>query len=51
MFNNEDWFALMAMINFTLNISNQKKNEQEIERQKRIETKLDKLLEMLQNEQ
>ena len=44
------WFALMTLINFELNTSNLKRNEEETARQKRIEAKLDKLLEMLQNE-
>ena len=43
------WFALMTMINFQLNMDNHKRNEEEVARQKRIEEKLDKLLEMLQD--
>ena len=50
MFSNEEWFALMTMINFQLNMDNYERNKQEIERQKRIEGKLDELLEILQNE-
>ena len=45
-----DWFAMMTMINFKLNMENHSRNEEEVERQKRIENKLDKLLEMLGNE-
>ena len=44
------WFALMTLINFQLNMDNHTRNEEEVERQKRIEQKIDKLLEMLQNE-
>lgn len=44
------WFEMMTMINFQLNIDNHTRNEEEVERQKRIENKLDKLLELFNNE-
>ena len=43
------WFALMSLINFQLNTANHERNIEETERQKRIEQKLDKLLEMLED--
>ena len=43
------WFVLMTLINFDINMSNFNRNQEETERQKRIEKKLDKLLEMLNN--
>lgn len=45
-----EWFAMMTMINFKLNMDNHSRNQEEVERQKRIESKLDKLLEKLDNE-
>lgn len=44
------WFALVALFNTTLGLSNIEKNTEQEERQKRIEDKLDKLLEILKNE-
>lgn len=51
--NNNDFtwfFIVMTLFNSNLGISNLGKNEEQEERQKRIEQKLDKLLEILDNE-
>lgn len=50
--NNTDfnwWFAMVALFNTSLGLSNMEKNTEQQERQKRIESKLDKILEMLDN--
>lgn len=43
------WFAMLALCNTSLGLSNIEKNTEQEERQKRIENKLDRILEMLQN--
>lgn len=41
------WFAFMSLFNTSLGLTNVEKNTEQYERQKRIEEKLDKLLEMI----
>lgn len=43
------WFAMLALCNTSLGLSNIEKNTEQEERQKRIENKLDRILEMLRN--
>ena len=50
--NNNDFtmfFIIMSLINFSIGISKSEKNDIESVRQERIETKLDKILELLDN--
>lgn len=44
------WFAMVALFNTSIGLSNIEKNTIEEERQKRIENKLDELLEILKHE-
>ncbi|MGN1327373.1 MAG: hypothetical protein ACI4VQ_04815 [Clostridia bacterium] len=44
------WFAVVSLFNTSLGLSNVEKNTEQEERQKRIEQKLDEILEMLRNE-
>ena len=43
------WFAIVSLFNTNLGLSNFDKNAEAEERQKRIEMKLDKILEMMEN--
>lgn len=50
--NNNDytfWFAFMSLLNTNIGLTNIEKNTEQYERQKRIEEKLDKLLELMSN--
>lgn len=52
--NNNDytfWFVFMALFNTTIGFSNLEKNTEQYERQKRIEQKLDKLLELMDKDE
>lgn len=52
--NNNDYtlfFAFMSLFNTNLGLSNLDKNTEQEERQKRIEQKLDKLLELIQKDE
>jgi hypothetical protein len=44
------WFAMLGICSTSIGLSNASKNEEQVETQKRIEQKLDKLLEMMNNE-
>lgn len=44
------WFAMIALLNTSLGMSNIEKNTEQEKRQIRIENKLDKLLETFKNE-
>lgn len=44
------WFAIVALFNTSLGLSNIEKNTEQENRQKRIEEKIDKILEMLEDE-
>lgn len=41
------WFAMMALCNTSIGLSNMEKNTEQEERQIRIENKIDKILEIL----
>ena len=45
------WFAMVATFNTSLGLTNMNKNQQQEETQKRIEQKIDKILEILSNGQ
>ena len=48
--NNQDytfWFAMMSLFNTNLSLSNLDRNNEQYERVKRVEQKLDKLLELM----
>lgn len=45
------WFVMVALFNTTLGLSNIEKNTEQEKRQIRIENKLDKILEILKDEQ
>ena len=44
------WFAMASLINTTIGLSNVERNKDQEERQERIESKVDKILEILNNE-
>lgn len=44
------WFAMATLCNTTIGLSNMERNVQQEEKQKQIEQKLDKILEILNNE-
>jgi hypothetical protein len=51
--NNNDytwWFAMLGISSLSIGLSNTSKNDEQVATQKRIEEKLDKLLEMINNE-
>lgn len=45
------WFAMVATFNTSLGLTNMEKNTEQETRQKRIENKLDRILEILENGQ
>lgn len=46
---NEWWFALTTLFNTSIGLSNMQKNSEQELRQNRIEEKIDKILEILNN--
>lgn len=45
------WFAVVSLFNTSIGLSNVERNTEQEERQMRIEKKLDKILEIINNEQ
>jgi hypothetical protein len=44
------WFAMLGISSLSIGLSNTSKNDEQVETQRRIEQKLDKLLEMMNSE-
>lgn len=47
----EDLFLILALFNTNISLQNEKKNTDQLERQKRIESKIDKIISFIEKEE